>query len=62
MSICDKDVLSATSNGDGTHSGVKLAQWLFEATTRKPMSEADAKALIEEAKAKAAARKARRDD
>lgn len=56
--ITDKDVYSACANGDGTYSGVKLAQWLMECMTGKPFSETDAKALIEEAQAKA---KAKRD-
>jgi hypothetical protein len=47
--ITDKDVFAATSNGDGTHNGVKLAQWLYEATTGKPMSDEDAKDLVAKA-------------
>lgn len=56
--ITDQDVHTACANGDGTYSGVKLVQWLMEATTEKSMSEKDARALVEEAQAKA---KAKRD-
>lgn len=59
--ITDQDVLTATSNGDGTHSGLKLAQWLYEATTGKPLSDEDARKLLDEAKARAAARIAERE-
>ncbi|MBN9467319.1 MAG: hypothetical protein J0J10_00975 [Bosea sp.] len=56
--ITDKDVFAATANGDGTYNGFKLAQWLYEATTGKPLSDEDAKKLVAEAQEKA---KARRD-
>lgn len=46
--ITDLDVLAATSNGDGTHDGVKLAQWLFEALTGKALSRDDAEVLVQE--------------
>lgn len=54
--IADQDLYTACSNGDGTYSGVKLAQWLFEAVTGKAMSESDARSLIDEAKARASER------
>lgn len=56
--ITDQDLHTACSNGDGTYSGVKLAQWLVECVSGKPLSEEDAKQLIAEAQAKA---KAKRD-
>jgi hypothetical protein len=46
--ITDQDVLAATDNGDGTHDGVKLAQWLYEATTGKPLARDDAERLVQE--------------
>lgn len=56
--ITDKDYMTATANGDGTHSAIKAAQWLFEMSTGKPLSEEDARKLVDEAVAKA---KAKRD-
>ena len=56
--ITDQDLHTACANGDGTYSGVKLAQWLVEAVSGKPLSEEDAKDIIEKAKQKAAARRA----
>lgn len=52
--ITDQDLHTACSNGDGTYSGVKLAQWLVEAVSGKPLSEDDAQQIINDAKAKAA--------
>lgn len=52
--ITDKPVKEACANGDGTYSGVKLCQWLFEATTGASMSETEARKLVEEAKARKA--------
>ena len=46
-------------NPDGkTYDGRKVAQWLFEAMTGKPMSDAEAAELVEKAKQMAAQRKA----
>jgi hypothetical protein len=59
--ITDKDVLSATANGDGTHNGIKLVQWLMEAATGKSMSDADARDLMNEAVAKAKEKRAARN-
>jgi hypothetical protein len=56
--ITDKTLGDACANGDGTYDGRKLVRWLFEATTGKPMSPAEADKLIDEAKALAAKRKA----
>lgn len=55
--ITDEDLHTACSNGDGTYSGVKLAQWLVEAVSGKPMSEEEARQLIDDAKARAAAKR-----
>ena len=57
--ITDQDLHTACANGDGTYSGIKLAQWLVEAVSGKPLSESDATQLIEDAKARAAARRAK---
>lgn len=48
----------ACGNGDGTYNGYKLMQFLFEATTGKKLSAAEAHKIMEEAEAKAAARRA----
>lgn len=56
--ITDQDLHTACANGDGTYSGVKLAQWLVEAVSGKPLSEEDAQQIIEDAKVRAAAKKA----
>lgn len=56
--ITDQDLYTACSNGDGTYSGVKLAQWLVEAVSGKPLSKEDAEEIIKKAQDKA---KARRD-
>lgn len=58
--ITDQDLHTACSNGDGTYSGVKLAQWLVEAVSGKPMSEEDARQLIEDAKQRAAEKRLQR--
>lgn len=59
MSIGNKTLGDFCRNPDGkTYDGRKLAQWLFEATTGKPMSGAEAQALIDEAQRRARARKA----
>lgn len=59
--ITDQDVFAATSNGDGTHSGVKLVQWLYEASTGKTLSDDEADALVKKAQATARERIAKRD-
>lgn len=55
--ITDKPVLEACDNGDGTYSGVRLAQWLIEATTGKSLPEDEARKLIAEAQERAAAKR-----
>lgn len=58
MPITDKNLHDATVNPDGkTYDGHKVAQWLFEAVTGKPMSEEEAKQLVAEAQQKAKDRK-----
>lgn len=58
--ITDKDVMAATANGDGTHNGVKLVQWLYEARTGKALPDEEARKLVDEAIAKGKARRAAR--
>jgi hypothetical protein len=60
--ITDQDLHTACSNGDGTYSGVKMAQWLVEAVSGKPLSDEEAQALIDDAKARAAARRQAAED
>jgi len=58
MAITDKTLGEACLNPDGqTYDGRKVARWLFEAVTGKPMSEAEAEDLIAEAKARAHAKR-----
>lgn len=48
-------------NPDGkTYDGRKVAQWLFQAMTGKPMSDDDAQRLVDEAKARAETRRRQR--
>ena len=54
-----KTLQEFAGNPDGkTYDGRKVAQWLFEAMTGKPMSDAEAAELVEKAKQMAAQRKA----
>lgn len=49
--ITDKNLHEATVNPDGkTYDGRKLVRWLFEATTGKEMSEAEAEEIVQKAK------------
>ena len=58
MSIGNVTLQDFARNPDGkTYDGRKVAQWLFEATTGKPMSDADADALVREAQERATRRK-----
>lgn len=56
--ITDQDYTTACSNGDGTYSAYKAAQWLIEATTGKPLSDEEAKKLVDDAIARRKARDA----
>lgn len=58
--ITDQDLLTACDNGDGTYNGYKLAQWLYEATTGKPLSDEEARKIVAEAKQRAAERRAQK--
>lgn len=53
----DTDIRDFCSNGDGTYDGVKLAQFLMEALTKKPCSEDSAAEIIAEAQARAKAKR-----
>lgn len=62
MKATDKTLGDFCQNPDGkTYDGRKLAQWLFEAVTGKPISAEEAQSLIDEAQAKARARSAHKD-
>lgn len=50
--ITDQDLHTACDNGDGTYDGYKLARWLVEAVGGQPMSEDEAKELVDGAIAK----------
>jgi len=58
MSITDKDLHSASADGDGTYNGLVAIRWMYEALSGKPMSDEEARKLWAEAQAKA---KAKRD-
>jgi hypothetical protein len=45
----DKTLEEAAANGDGTFSGLKTIQWLHHAMTGKPLSDDEAKNLLDEA-------------
>lgn len=58
MSITDKTLHEAAANPDGkTYDGRKVIQWLFEATTGKPMSDAEASEIVATAKQRAEERR-----
>ncbi|PTQ12970.1 hypothetical protein CLG96_02165 [Sphingomonas oleivorans] len=58
MSIGGKTLGEFAQNPDGkTYDGRKVAQWLFEAVTGKPMSDEEAQRLVDEAQARAKARR-----
>ncbi|NJC33848.1 hypothetical protein GGR88_001322 [Sphingomonas jejuensis] len=53
-----KNLHDFARNPDGqTYDGRKVAQWLFEAVTGKPMSDDEAEQLVAEAKQRAADRR-----
>lgn len=58
MTIGNKSLGEFAQNADGkTYDGRKVAQWLYEAVTGKPMSDADAADLVREAQERAARRR-----
>lgn len=58
MSIDGKTLGEFALNPDGkTYDGRKVVQWLFEATTGTPMSDEQARKLVEDAYQKAAERR-----
>lgn len=58
MTIGNKSLHDFARNPDGkTYDGRKVAQWLFEAATGKPMSDAEAADLVREAQERAARRR-----
>lgn len=52
-----KTLGEAARNADGTYDLRKVAQFLFRATTGKAMSGEEAQRLVDDARARAAARK-----
>ena len=58
MSIGDRTLGEFAGNPDGkTYDGRKVAQWLFEAATGKPMSDQEAQQLVDEAQRRASCQK-----
>lgn len=59
MSIENKSLRDYCLNPDGvTYNGVKLVQWMYESTTGKALSLEDAELIVQEAKARAEAKRA----
>lgn len=57
--LTDKPLFDAARNQDGkTYNGITALRWMYEALSGKPLSEEEALKIAEEAKAKAAARRA----
>lgn len=58
MTLTDKTLEEASINPDGkTYNGLTVMRWLHEATTGKQLSEEDARALAEEARARSEAKR-----
>lgn len=56
--LTDKTLGEACLNPDGkTYDGRKVARWLIEAVTGKPVSEEEGQAIVDEAQRRAACRK-----
>lgn len=59
--LTDKTLGEAALNPDGkTYNGITAMRWMYEALSGKPLSEEEALKIAEEAKAKAAERRAAR--
>lgn len=59
--LTDKPLFDAARNKDGkTYNGITAMRWMYEALSGKPLSEEEALKLAEEAKAKAAQRRAQK--
>lgn len=59
--LTDKPLFDAARNEDGkTYNGITAMRWMYEALSGKPLSEEEALKLAEEAKAKAAQRRAQK--
>ena len=50
--------LEYTSNGDGTHNGLRAIAWLYWSQTGKVLSETEVQALWQEGERRAAAKRA----
>lgn len=59
--LTDKPLFDAARNEDGkTYNGITAIRWVYEALSGKPLSEEEALKIAEEAKAKAAQRRAQK--
>lgn len=59
--LTDKPLFDAARNEDGkTYNGITAMLWMYEALSGKPLSEEEALKIAEEAKAKAAQRRAQK--
>ena len=59
--LTDKPLFDAARNEDGkTYNGITTMRWMYEALSGKPLSEEEALKIAEEAKAKAAQRRAQK--
>lgn len=59
--LTDKPLFDAARNEDGkTYNGITAMRWMYEALSGKPLSEEEALKIAEEAKGKAAQRRAQK--
>lgn len=59
--LTDKPLFDAARNEDGkTYNGITAMRWMYEALSGKPLSKEEALKIAEEAKAKAAQRRAQK--
>lgn len=59
--LTDKPLFDASRNEDGkTYNGITAMRWMYEALSGKPLSEEEALKIAEEAKVKAAQRRAQK--
>lgn len=59
--LTDQPLFDAARNADGKiYNGITAMRWMYEALSGKPLSEEEALKIAEEAKAKAAQRRAQK--
>lgn len=56
--LMDQTLGEAAGNGDGTYNGYLAMRWLYEALVGKPLTDAEVRYMWEQAKQRAAAKRA----